>query len=57
MWLRKSFSEDVNVEAEAQGMGDAGWGSTPGRRKNIWEDLRQGGIGRFKVTEQRRPED
>ena len=57
MWLRKSFSEDVNVEAEAQGMGGAGWGSTPGRRKNIWEDLRQGGIGGFKVTEQRRPED
>lgn len=31
-----------------------GWGS---RRKNIWEDLRQEGIGRFKVTGQRRQED
>ena len=34
-----------------------GWGSVPDRRKNIWEDLRQAGVGRFKVTEQRRPED
>lgn len=34
-------------------MSRVGWGS---RRKNIWEDLRQEGIGRFKVTEQRRQE-
>lgn len=36
-------------------MNREGWGS---RRKDIWEDLRQEGAGRFKVTaEQRKQED
>lgn len=38
-------------------MRSVGCGSVPDRRKNIWEDLRQVGVGRFKVIEQRRPED
>lgn len=37
-------------------MSRVGWGSKLGRRKNIWEDLRQAGGGRFKVIELRRPE-
>lgn len=38
-------------------MSRAGGRSTPGRRRNTHKDLRQDGIGRFKVTEWRRQED